>query len=88
MNADGLILGLLDTSADIAVQAEADRARDLSIAWSRFKYFDSILEDTTIDRILGRARESGARFCLIQSYGHILSEIWKPEDARRAPLQA
>lgn len=77
----GLIFGLLDTSGDIAEPLVAERARELSIAWSRFKYFDSILENTSVNGILDQALERGARYCLIQAHGHILSEIWRPADA-------
>jgi hypothetical protein len=86
MNENEIIFGLLDTSEGVSSREDADRARDLTIAWSRFKYFGPFIEDTQIDRILARASDLGMRYCLIQSYGHILSEIWSPEDDEAAEI--
>jgi hypothetical protein len=77
----GLTFGLLDTSADIADPLVARWARELTIGWARFKYFDDILEDTTVNGILNGALAGGSRYCLIQAHGHILSEIWHSKSA-------
>lgn len=73
----GLALGLLDTSVDISDPFVATWARELTISWTRFKYFDDILEYTTVNEILDQALAQGSRYCMIQAYGHILSEIWR-----------
>ncbi|MFZ0256588.1 MAG: hypothetical protein WAN46_13320 [Gammaproteobacteria bacterium] len=84
----GLTFGLLDTSGDIGDPLVARWARELSIGWSRFKYFDDILEDTTVNGILDRALAGGWRYCLIQAHGHILSEIWHSKSAHSLDVMA
>ena len=81
-----LVFGLLDTSAQIAEPRLAAKARSLTLAWTRFKYFGVILEDTRIDAILARAIERGFRFCLIQAYGHLLEEVWVPDGGEAVDL--
>ena len=62
----GLIFGLLDTSGDIAEPLAAEWARELTIAWSRFKYFDSILENTSVNGILDQLTDSDIRSIAVQ----------------------
>ncbi len=83
-----LVFGLLDTSAQIAEPRLAAKARSLTLAWTRFKYFGVILEDTRIDGILERALERGFRYCLIQAYGHLLEEVWIPDGGEAVDLAA
>lgn len=73
------MLGLLDTSREIALAAAGVRARDLTISWSRFKYGGPILEDEDLDALLRRAAAGDARHCLVQSWGHVLHEVWSPD---------
>ena len=75
----GLVLGLLDTSREITLAAAGVRARDLTISWSRFKYGGPILEDEDLDTLLRRAAAGDARYCLVQSWGHVLHEVWSPD---------
>jgi hypothetical protein len=79
MSTPKLILGLLDTSRQIADPSVAGRLRELTIAWSRFKYFGSIVEDDSVDAILSTAMRRQADYCLIQAHGHILDEVWHPD---------
>lgn len=76
-----IVFGLLDNSADFPDESSAIRARDLTISWARFKYSGIILEDISVHNILQRAAGLGAGHCLIQSYGHILAEIWRADAA-------
>jgi hypothetical protein len=43
---------------------------------SRFGYSGPILEDEDLGALLARAHERGYRRCLVQSYGHVLNEVW------------
>ena len=76
-----MIFGLLDNSADFPNAKASARARDLTIAWSRYKYFGEIIEHRDLDEILRRAAATSADFCLVQSYGHILAEVWRADNA-------
>jgi len=76
---DGPVFALLDTAAAIPDAALAARLRDLTISWSRFKYSGHILEGADLDALLARARAGGHRYCLVQTWGHILQEVWTPE---------
>lgn len=73
-----LIFGLLDTSESIAAPRVAARLRDLTLSWTRYGYHGDVIEDSTVEGILDRACEAGFKYCLIQAYGHIISEDWSP----------
>lgn len=75
-----LIFGLLDNATEFPTAQTAARARDLTIAWSRFKYSGPIIEGTSLDEILNRCAITGATHCLVQRYGTILTEVWRRED--------
>jgi hypothetical protein len=75
----GLVLGLLDTSREIGHAGAGVRARDLTISWSRFKYPGPILEEEDLDTLLRRAAAGDARYLLVQSWGHVLHEVWSPD---------
>lgn len=74
-----LIFGLLNNSAQFPGAQSASRARDLTIAWSRFKYSGPMIESESLDQILQQAACTDASHCLVQCYGHILTEVWRPE---------
>lgn len=80
-----LLFGLLDTSRAIEAPRVAIKARSLTLDWSRFKYFDPVVEADTLPGVLERALEHDRRYCLVQAFGHILNEIWQPEGVG-APL--
>ncbi|HKA00561.1 MAG TPA: hypothetical protein VKE70_28815 [Candidatus Solibacter sp.] len=77
-----LVCGLLNTSDESNNSRLASRARDLTVSWLRWGYFGDILEDTSVDAIVHRAFEQGYEHCLIQSYGHIISERSSPQGGR------
>lgn len=79
MSTPKLIFGLLDTSRAVADPFVSSRLRELTIAWSRFKYFGSIIESESIDAILAQALQRNVDYCLVQAHGHILDEVWQPD---------
>lgn len=79
MSTPNLVFGLLDRSREFPVPFVASRLRELTIAWSRFKYFGGIIEDVSVDAILAQAQRRTGDYCLIQAHGHILDEVWHPD---------
>ena len=80
MSSTQLVLGLLDNADQFPSAVSAARARDLTIAWSRFKYSGPIIEAESLDDLLRQCARTGASHCLVQSFGSILTEVWRPED--------
>src|SRR5579859_6069272 len=80
---DGLVYGLLNTAQRIGDPCLAAKLRSFTIAWSRYDYHGRIVESDTVNGILDTALEAGYRWCLIQAYGHILSEHWFPSHWER-----
>lgn len=60
----------------------SDRARALTVSWLRWNYFGDIFEDSSLDNLLLRALSTGCRYCLIQGYGHILTEHAGPNGGK------
>jgi len=85
---DDLIFALLDTSAVFPGEGAAARARELTIAWTRFKYSGEILEHSDPDVLLQQALATGASYCVLQPYGYLLAEVWRPEDGDVAEVMA
>lgn len=76
MSREGVVYGLLDTSAAIGDPRLAAKCRDLTITWSRYDYHGPVIEDSSVDAILDRALAQPSRYCFIQSHGWILRERW------------
>jgi hypothetical protein len=76
MSAQGLVYGLLDTSARLGHSALAAKLRGFTLSWTRYGYQGVVLEDTSVDGILARAADEGYRYCLIQEYGMVILEPW------------
>lgn len=74
-----LILGLLDTSEKIEEPWVADATRGLTLDYSRFKYFGDVLENASLGKLLENAARLGYRWCFVQAYGHIMTEIWRAD---------
>ena len=55
------------------------KSRDLSIAWSRYGYRDSIIERDSIGAVLDEASSGGHRYCLILAPGVLIRESWRGE---------
>ncbi len=75
---DGLVLGLLDISAEISDRAVAIKYRDFTLSWSRYDYRGEIIEAATVDQILELATNGGHRWCLILPHGFVIAERWIP----------
>jgi hypothetical protein len=81
---DGLVCGLLGSPSRAYKDGSAARARDLTVSWLRWNYFGDILEDEDLGRLLTRASEAGHRHCLVQGYGHIVTEHSGPNGGTRS----
>jgi hypothetical protein len=75
-----LVCGLLDTSPQFLLARDAELARSRTISWLRFKYSGEIIESQDLRQLLIEASLRGYRYCLLQSYGHIILEQWRPGD--------
>lgn len=87
MYVDGVVFGLLDTYGRTAGSGLAEKLRNFTIAWSRFGYHDDILEDTSLNKLLGQALKLGYRYCLVQSCGHVIGETWIPKHWEQVDFQ-
>ncbi|CAM4028013.1 hypothetical protein [Pseudoalteromonas byunsanensis] len=70
-----LIFGLLNPFGE-QLNALQSKMRELTIAFSRYRYRKEIFEGHNIAAILSMAVEKGADYCLIQSIGHVIDEQW------------
>ncbi|MEA2764343.1 MAG: hypothetical protein QOK07_747 [Gemmatimonadaceae bacterium] len=78
----GIVCGLLDPSPADADPVPSGRARDLTVSWLRWGYFGDILADSSTDALLARAVDGGYDYCLVQGWGHILTEDSSPSGGR------
>src|SRR5262245_33960008 len=81
---ENLVFGLLDTSEQIKDRSVAIKLRSRTISWSRYGYQGLMIEEDSVEEILGAALALDYHYCLIQSYGHIITEDWLPDQASRA----
>lgn len=75
------LYAVLDTRDRFDDRALAERCRELTFAWSRWSYAGAILEDSDPQRLLARAADQGARYCLVQACGHLVVETLRPKGA-------
>jgi hypothetical protein len=87
MYIDGVVFGLLDVSRKIPGGRLSGKLRNFTIAWSRYGYHDIILENDSVDSLLQEALGLGYKYCLIQSYGHIIGETWIPKHWEQVDFQ-
>lgn len=87
MYPDELVFGILDTSKRIEDPRLAERLASFTLSWSRYGYRGRFLRHDNVNRILDEASALGYRWCLIQSYGSILSERWAHGSADARPLE-
>jgi hypothetical protein len=88
MYPDGLVFGLLNTSARIGDDRLYDQLRSLTISWSRYGYSGPIIEAGDVNGIFDKAAARGYRWCLMQSAGHLIGENWYPDHWQRIPMEA
>ena len=87
----GIALALLRPQADTGRATPPSvmgRLRDLTLSWSRFHHAGPMLEDDSLERLLTRAHEHGARRCFVQRWGHVIDEVWRPGVAGPIPALA
>jgi hypothetical protein len=77
MGEGDLVIGLIRAAGSGGLLAE--KSRDLSIAWSRYGYRDSIIERDSIAEILAEASRRGHRHCLVLAPGVLIRESWRGE---------
>lgn len=70
-----MIFGLLSRECQ-ATDKTYKKLRELTIAWTRYRYQGEIIEGATVDEIMAKASLKDADFCLIQASGHIIDERW------------
>jgi hypothetical protein len=85
---DGLVCGLLGSPSRADKEGSAGRARDLTVSWLRWNYFGDILEDEDLGCLLTRASDAGHCHCLVQGYGHIVTEHSGPNGGARSAFDA
>jgi hypothetical protein len=78
MGRSDLVLGLIETPFAPG-ESFGQKFRDLTIAWSRYGYRDSIIERASVEEILDEAAQRGHRYCLIQAPGLLIRESWRGE---------
>jgi hypothetical protein len=74
--------GLLGNREAAAPGTATGRARGLTVAWLRWHYFGEIIEDADLASILARAQAGGHLYCLVQGYGHIVTEHAGPDGGK------
>ena len=84
----GLVFGLLDIAVRIENPVLAAKLRSFTITWSRFGFYDLIIENNDINKILDEAVERGYEYCLIQAYGHVIGEFWYPQHWERRDFRS
>ena len=87
MYIEGVVFGLLDTSSRIPGDRLAEKFRNFTIAWSRFGYHDTMLENNSLNGLLQEALNLGYSYCLVQSYGHVIGETWIPAHWEQVDFQ-
>jgi hypothetical protein len=84
MYIENLVFGLLNTREKINDKRLAMKLRSRTLSWSRYGYQGIIIEKDSAEEILDQALTLNYRYCLIQSYGHIITEDWHPQNAKAA----
>ena len=68
------IVGILDDSSVIPNPTAAQKSKELTEFFTRFKYFGKILSGTSVNEILDKALEEYKKYCLIHCVGHLIKE--------------
>ena len=68
------IVGILDDSSVIPNPTAAQKSKELTEFFTRFKYFGKILSGTSVNEILDKALEEDKKYCLIHCVGHLIKE--------------
>ena len=68
------IVGILDDSFVIPNATAAQKSKELTEFFTRFKYFGNILSGTSVNEILDKALQENVKYCIIQCVGHLIKE--------------
>ena len=68
------IVGILDDSSVIPNPTAAQKSKELTEFFTRFKYFGKILSGTSVNEILDKALKEDKKYCLIHCVGHLIKE--------------
>ena len=68
------IVGILDDSSFIPNVTAAQKSKELTEFFTRFKYFGKILSGTSVNEILDKAVKENKKYCIIQCIGHLIKE--------------
>ena len=68
------IVAILDDSRVIPNITAAQKSKELTEFFTRFKYFGKILSGTSVNEILDKALEENVKYCIIQCIGHLIKE--------------
>ena len=68
------IVGILNDSAVIPNATAAQKSKELTEFFTRFKYFGKILTGTSVNGILDKALKENVKYCIVQCIGHLIKE--------------
>ena len=68
------IVGLYDDSDSIPNPNAAQRSKELTEFFTRFKYFGPIVYGKTVNEVLDKALTYEVDYCIVQCVGHIIKE--------------
>ena len=68
------IVAILDDSSVIPNATAAQKSKELTEFFTRFKYFGKILSGTSVNEILDKALKENVKYCIIQCVGHLIKE--------------
>ena len=66
------VLGIYDDSITIPNLDFAQKAKDLTEFFSRFKYFGPIVRGKSVNEVLDKACEYDVDYCIVQCVGHLI----------------
>ena len=66
------VLGIYDDSITIPNLDFAQKAKDLTEFFSRFKYFGPIIRGKSVNEVLDKACEYDVDYCIVQCVGHLI----------------
>ena len=73
------IVAILDDSSVIPNATAAQKSKELTEFFTRFKYFGKILSGTSVNEILDKALKENVKYCIIQCVGHLIKEAKSDE---------
>lgn len=81
-----LVFAFIDAPGPGEGGLSRDRARELSLGFTRFKFSQPIIEGPDAAELLERAVEMGGKRCVLMPYGCLLQETWTPGDSEHLGL--